>query len=302
MAEPRAGLPGDASARIAEAVEREVAAICARYRADPAQARAALYGAISRQPGLVAAIEAGHALEDVTRLRAYKDAVKAARKAVYYQLRQYRRADESEIAALAARLADLVARGAAHDDIDVARRALLAAHASTRERDQEAFFQALFSLVDSPASILDLGCGLQPLAFPFEKHTTRYVAVDRDAPAIHTLEAFAPHVLPARLIPLQRDLASLDWAGLIAFGVERYDLALMLKLVPVVRRQQRDLLPVLAGAPVRRIVITGNVEALARREDIRWREDQALRAFIAMTGRVVVGQIDTPGEFGYVLE
>ena len=302
MDEPLAGLPAPA----ADAIEREVQAICKRYRVDADCARQALYAAFAARPELIEALRAAHPTGEVARLGAYKAAIKAARKTIYYHLRQYRRqgrdAGDAQTA-LAARLAAQVAEGAPGEMIRETCRALLATHASTAERDQDAFFRALFDLVPPPESIIDIGCGLQPLAYPFAaRGAPLYVAVDREPGAIAVLQAFAPSVAPARLVALRAELADLDWAATLAFGVAEFDLALMLKLVPVIRRQQRDLLPLLAAVPTRRILITGNVEALTRRERIRPREDRALRAFVALTGRRVVGELETPGEFGYVLE
>ncbi len=290
-------------AGISDLIEQEVSAICKRYRADPDQTRRALYAAIARQPGLLAEVQTRGSPEEVARLGAYKAAVKAARKAVYYQLRRYRRQDDASLEALTAQLAAQIAGGAPAEAIRETRRALLGTHASTRERDQQAFFRALFAWVEPPASVVDVGCGLQPLAYPFaEKGCALYVAVDRDAQAIQILETFASMASPARLVALRADLAGFDWAQVCTYGVARFDLALMLKLVPVVSRQQRDLLPLLAGAPARRVLVTGNMESLARRETIRRREDRALRGFIEMSGRRVIGHFEAPGEFGYVLE
>mgnify|MGYP005853066821 CR=1 FL=1 len=299
MAEPDTALPPEVSAAIA----REVEAACRRYRVTAEQAHRAFHAAFAADPALIDAFRARHATEDVTRLRAYREAVKRARKDIYYQLRQYRREGDTPHEALAARLAAQVQGSAPAEAIRETCRALLATHASTRERDHAPFYDALFALVPPPASVLDLGCGLQPLAYPFGvREGVCYVALDRDPSAIAVLRAFAPAALPARLVALQADLAALDWRDALACGVARFDLALMLKLVPVVRRQQRDLLPFLADAPAHRLLITGNVESLTRHESIKGREDRALRDFIALSNRRVIGHFRAGGEFGYLLE
>jgi 16S rRNA (guanine(1405)-N(7))-methyltransferase len=278
-------------------LEAEVNAICKRYRATPEQARAALIEALAAAPGLAKAVQAR---KDVTRLRAYKDAVKAARKQVYYELRQYRRGADAGISS-AAQLEAQVHAGAALAEVQPTVQALLQGHSSTAERDAAAFYRALFDLVEPPTTVLDVGCGVHPLTYPFGAlPTSLYMALDRDAEAIRALEAFAALVEPARLVPVQADLTGFDWTQ-VQQHAHTFDLALMLKLVPVVRRQHRDQLAFLAQAPARQILVTGNVHSLTRREDIRAREDKALRAFISQAARQIVDRFETPGEFGYLL-
>jgi 16S rRNA (guanine(1405)-N(7))-methyltransferase len=59
---------------------------------------------------------------------------------------------------------------------------ILAAHASTRERipTLSAFYERIFALTGRPERVLDLACGLNPLAFPWMglPLTTRYHAYD----------------------------------------------------------------------------------------------------------------------------
>ncbi len=65
---------------------------------------------------------------------------------------------------------------------------ILGCHASTRERlaHLENFYQILFAACGKPESILDLACGLNPLAFPWMNlpESTRYYAFDIHRPRI----------------------------------------------------------------------------------------------------------------------
>ncbi|MBN1287640.1 MAG: hypothetical protein JXB47_19720 [Anaerolineae bacterium] len=282
-------------------LSQEIQAICKRYKTGPEAARAALLDAFRAQPGLIEAIHARHPAEDVTRLRAYKNAIKAARKQIYYQLRQYRREPPGDID-LAARLAAQIAAGEPDEAIRETGEKLLKTHTSTAERDSEAFYEALFELAGKPITrVIDVGCGLQPLAYPYDAASTRlYTAIDGDHAVIRTLEVFAPHLKSTEFAAIQADLARFRWDE-AALSPADYDLALLLKLIPVVARQNRDILKCLAEVPAQRILITGNIEALTRYEHIRAREDKALRAFIELSGRRIAGEFETPGEFGYFL-
>lgn len=71
---------------------------------------------------------------------------------------------------------------------------LLAAHASTRERLPilEEFYARIFAFIGIPEVILDLACGLNPLAFPWMglPATTRYHAYDIHRPRIELINHY----------------------------------------------------------------------------------------------------------------
>ncbi len=284
----------------------EVRAICNRYRIDEDAAREILERHFARRPGLVREIAARHPAEDVTRLAAYKRAIKDARKQIYYHLRQYRR-DAAQRKHLEQALQRLhPAAGADRAQAAPLIDALLQTHVSTRERAScyDAFYRQLFGLVAPPRSILDVGCGLHPLSYPFDAAATRpevYLALDRAPDVIETVRLFAPHAQPARLVATCADLADVRWGDHLPDGLAAFDLAFLLKLVPVIHRTDRALLSRLAEAPARRLVVTASAEALTRKVNIRKREERVLKAFVALTGREVVGTLEVGNEFGYVL-
>ncbi len=86
-------------------------------------------------------------------------------------------------------------------------REALARHASTRERlpDLEAFYPAIFAHTGAPRSILDLACGLGPLAWPWMDlpPSIQYVAYDVDQRLVQLVDGFltlldVPHVVQLR--------------------------------------------------------------------------------------------------------
>ncbi len=283
----------------------EVRAICQRYRIDADEAREILDAHFAKHPGLAEEIAKRHPDEDVTRLRAYKRVLKDARKQIYYHLRRYQR-DHEQRGHLAQQLERLVHAAAGPEQLAPVIARLLTTHVSTGERAPhcEAFYRQLYDLIDPPRSILDVGCGLHPMSYPFHRAAVRpdvYLALDRSADAIHALRVFAPCAQPTRLIPVCADLAEVHWPDLLPVGLARFEVAFLLKLVPVVHRTHRDLLGRLVEVPARRIVVSASSEALTRREDIRRREERVLHAFIEMTGRPVTGTFEIGNEFGYVL-
>jgi 16S rRNA (guanine(1405)-N(7))-methyltransferase len=78
-------------------------------------------------------------------------------------------------------------------------------------------------------------------------------------------------------------------------------LALIMKVVPVVCRQQRELLSVLAETPADTWLLTGSRIALAKRRSIERREKRVLEEFVSLAGRTVKHEFVVEEEFAWVV-
>jgi len=285
-------------------LEKEVAAIIERYKISREDAEKKLCAAFAEKAGLLEKINARYALEDVTRWREYRDTLKKAKKKIYYSLRRYRRNPERGDA-LTRTLRDAVIAGKSAGDIESIRTALLRSHASTDERFPyyDRFYDSVFSAASPVSSVLDLGCGLHPLSFPFEKQPAGgiYLAVDRHPDIIEILTLYAKCTGPWKLLPILSGLDGFDPGPYLSEGKRSIDLIFMLKLIPVLERQKRHLLSGLASLSARVMLITASVEAMSRKEKIAAREDRSLRHFIDMTGREIDQKLSLPNEFGFFL-
>jgi len=342
-------------------LSREAEDIASRYRVSIEEAEAALSEAFAAAPDLARRVRERHAQEDVTRWRDYREVIKKCRKDMYYGLRRYYRAPAS-----AERLVEEFEReveaSARPERIEELRRELLAAHTSTRERLEHyaEFYERFFELVGAPSTLLDVGCGMHPLSYPFAGHGERtelYVALDRDMRAMRALGAYARLVGPGRLVPLYASLADGAWverlpcpaplgtaakphpgsgrlqgraavSGSIGdvmlphrllrppcittlrsasgqrsgFCNSAFDLAVMLKVVPVLSRLDRAAVEGLGAVPARRLLLTGSAESMTRRQRIEARERGVLKRFIEQSGRRIVGEFRAGNEFGYLVE
>ena len=282
-------------AAVRAAVDVVVAQATKRYRVDAATAAEWVRTVLACDPDFRRVAEAAESGEQLMRTRAFKDAAAAAKKHVYYSLRRYRPAG-SEADARRMSAAD------PPEVQDALARTIAAAHRSTAERlpSLDEFYAALFAAVGSPRTILDIGCGVQPLLFPFDglgRGVERYVALDKDSQAIDAVAAYSLARADGRLVAVRSDLSG-GWPA--ESGPS--DVAFMLKLVGVVGRQQRELLDVLAHAPAKRWVVSGSKVALAKQKDIERRERATLRRFVEMAGRRVVGEFAAGEEFALVVE
>ncbi|MBN1660683.1 MAG: 16S rRNA methyltransferase [Anaerolineae bacterium] len=151
-------------------------------------------------------------------------------------------------------------------DDDAVRRAcrdVLVHHTSTRERLSllDVFYPAIWEITGTPASVLDVGCGLNPLALPWMglPPGARYVALDVDCERIDFVNRC---LVIAGLAPLAR-----CQDALVAPPQDRVDVALLLKMSPTLERQE-------GGATLRlveqfhtpHVVVSYAVQSLGGRE------------------------------------
>lgn len=286
-------------------LRREAESIAVRYRVSIEEAEAALGEAFAAAPELACRVRHRHAQEDVSRWRDYREVIRKCRKELYYGLRQYYRAPAS-VERLVEEFEREAEAAARPERIEELRQELLAAHTSTRERLQHyaEFYERFFELVGAPSTLLDVGCGMHPLSYPFAGRgelTELYVALDMDRRAIRALRAYARLVGTGRLVTMQASLEDRTWAERLPCSAP-FELAVLLKVVPVLSRLDRAAVEGLAEAPARRLLLSGSRESMTRRQSIQARERGVLKRFIERSGRRIVAEFLAGNEFGYLVE
>lgn len=280
----------DEGAAIEALVEVEAELAGRRYRAEPEQVRAVFREAFAADRELLALLEGELDLDRLRRTRICKEAVKRTRARLYHELRRYV-ADREDLESCVQRLEG----GAAEAADEVAAR-----HVSTAERavDLEAFHRALAPSLEGCRSVIDLGAGVHPLTFPFDglgREVARYLALERDPLCLRAIRAQAALRGDGRL-------EGRAWEATEGFDEETFDLAFAFKLIPVLERQERESLAILARAPAPRWVLSGSRVALARRQDIEHRERRALQRFLDLAGLRQTGEFTTATELVLVAE
>lgn len=118
---------------------------------------------------------------------------------------------------------------------DAALERMLSRHASTRERlplaETDALYARIFDVTGRPSSVLDLACGINPLYLGARGITT--VGVDISGSAVEAVNRF--HEIYG--MPVSAICADLLCPGNIP--PSRFDVAMMLKLLPLLERQRR---------------------------------------------------------------
>ena len=236
--------------------------------------------------------------EGVKRTREYKDFIKKIRKEIYYKLRKYSFDKEG----FKAQLTILRSFGASDGKPF---EWFVQNHASTRERSLyiKEFNERLVNFIKEDKHILDLGGGLYPLTFPFSalNNLRQYTWVDKDKDSWNVLKEFCKTTDKPKINLYNELIGAREWKEYLPNNTNDFDTVLMLKLVPVIQRQEKDLLEILAKAPTKRFIVTGSKDAMTRNKDIEKRERHVCEKFITLTNRKVVGQFEIENEFAYVL-
>jgi len=280
-------------------------AVVRRYRLDRSETLAAIRAEFSRRPALLDAAEKAIGLDDIKRMRVYRDAAQTVKKDLYYRLRQYRRKPSVADQELPD-LTQLTAGSAASERLETIQRAARE-HVSTSERlpHLPEFFEQLLSMVGVPETIVDVGCGVLPILAPLDGTglaTREYWALDKDREAMTAVRAYARLRADGRVRPLEWSLSE-GWARAHDAGLpRRCDVGLLLKVVPVVARRSSALLTVLAATPADRLVISGSTLAMAKHQNIERRETRVLRSFIAAYGLLELDSFRTPDEIVFLVE
>jgi len=190
------------------------------------------------------------AVEALRRYKKPKQAVKAVRAQLHSIMAPYLGDPDYEAAKGA-----ITAVCAAGDEAQIKAlcRDIMSHHLSTRERLPllDRFYREIFAITGKPGSLLDIACGLNPLAFPWMDlpASTQFYAYDIHEPRID----FLNHAFVALgLAPLAKvqDVA-------LQFPQEAADVALFLKEMPRFTRNYGDLgRPLLEALNVRWLVVS----------------------------------------------
>jgi hypothetical protein len=274
-----------------------VAQACRRYQITELDARAIVLDILSRERKLEAAIAEGSSAQQIERTRLFQDLASASRKKIYYQLRRYDRQNPAAKSALATLEAMVPGETPGQDVLA----ALASGHVSTAERLPflAAFHEVLFAGIGTPGSVLDLGCGVYPVLFPFDgpgASVSAYVAADKDLGSIRILDGYARARGDGRLAAVAFDIGD-GWAVLRELtGQSRFDVAFLFKLVPVIRRQAGAAYQLLTTINADLVVLTGAARSMTKNQSIARRERAILLAFAEAAGLRVQAEAACGGE------
>ncbi len=237
------------------------------------------------------------ATEELSHARNADDAVKRVKRRLHQVVGAFRGASRGdELAQVRAawhgELTDAAFRAACSD--------ALRTHASARERVAylDRFYAQIWELTGTPQRVVDIGCGLGPLALPWMAldGDAVYLATDVDQRPLATVRVFLelvgqPHeVRPADVV--------------VGPPTDVADVALMLKLIPTLDRQYAHAAArLLSGLRASHTVVSFPAHSLGgRSKGMERTYRERLDRLVEATGRVrEVVEASVPNEFVFVL-
>ena len=268
--------------------EEDIKKILKTYKIERAQIEKLLQEKLAKDTKLLAVIETKNAPSEVARTAEYKRFIKDLKKDVYYGLRKYFQVPVADT----------------NNFLELTK-----SHVSTKERLEDlAEFNKIFTKsIARYEHILDIGGGLYPLIFPFDKavNLKTYTWIDKNKQSFETMNSISDALQTKNPTVEFRffgeSIGDRPWKDYLPAGVADFDLALMLKLIPVVQRQQRELIPLLLTVPAKSFLVTGSRYALTKNMDIEGRERKVIKDFIEKSGKNLTESLNTKNEFGYLL-
>lgn len=214
----------------------------------------------SRYRDVDVALLARLAGEELPKARNADDAVKRVKRRLHQAVGAFRGERRGDLLLL-----DGV-RAAWHGDLtDAAFRAACAdvmrSHASTRERLPylDTLYMRIWETTGIPSALLDVGCGLGPLALPWMGiGDATYLATDVDQRPLQTVDAFL------EMVGQPHSVRTMDVVA--TTPDDRADVALLLKLVPTLDRQDPGAaVRLIRGLNVRHAVVSFPARSLGGR-------------------------------------
>lgn len=285
----------DQTLKIKELAAHLAASFVKNYKYPLQDATDYFYEKLSSNPHIAHLITNAASDKQLSKNAAFKEFVKKQKKELYYKLRKYKNNDDTR--------AELLQSLAGATSAEELLEKLAQVHISSGERfeEQADFYNELSKAINSATVIADVGCGVQPLFFPKQQFpgVRKYIALDKDRESVQIMQSFK-QAFPSRyewLYPLTWNISEGWEPVLTTFGIDAFDAALVLKVVPVVKRIDPLLLDELAKIPANTIIISGVKESMVKKHDIEHKERRAIMNFIKNSGREVTGEFELSNEF-----
>ena len=185
-----------------------------------------------------------------------------------------------------------------YNKTDVGLERMLSRHASTRERlpisDIDAVYERIFGITGRPRSVLDVACGINPLYLAARGIDT--VGVDISGSAVAAVNRFHENCgMPCRAV-----CADALCPG--AIPSERFDAALLLKLLPLLERQRSGAaLDVMRAINADWLVVSFPTRTLGGRNVGMAAQYAAWMEARVPEGRAVAGRFEAGNELFFIL-
>ncbi|PIR43617.1 16S rRNA (guanine(1405)-N(7))-methyltransferase ArmA [candidate division WWE3 bacterium CG10_big_fil_rev_8_21_14_0_10_32_10] len=141
---------------------------------------------------------------------------------------------------------------------------ILKTHQSTKERVfiLNDFYKNIFKLTETPHSIIDYGCGFNPLTIPWMnlKEGTVYKAYDIDSEEINFLNKAMLVIMKKSNINIK---TKIEVGDIVYKNNEYADIAFLFKIIPPLEKQNIDILKTLEGINAKHLVVSYSTKSIS---------------------------------------
>jgi 16S rRNA (guanine(1405)-N(7))-methyltransferase len=238
--------------------------------------------------------------------------MKKTKKSIYYYLRQYKQEEPEKVQEKFSELKEKLKKEKKLEKTISLHKELLKMHISSKERIPfySKFYEKIFKVTGIPESILDVSCGFNYFSVPFMKFNGFYAGTEHKKEFVNKIneyffliEEFSEIKGKGFLLDLkEKDFDSRNELLELNKG-KLFDVAFVLKLIPVMEREKKGLTENLIELiPAKWIVLSCSKESMTKKEDISFRETFLINKFIKENSLYLSSRIDFDNEIVFVVK
>ncbi len=243
--------------------------------------------------------------------REYRKVIKKTKKNVYYFLRQYKHEPEEKIKEKFSELRKALKKEGKLEKTLELHKELLAMHISSKERTEsyKNFYEKIFRVTGKPESVLDVSCGFNYFSILFMKlEKLLYAGTEFKKEFVEEMNQYFLLIknyseIKAKgfLLDLrERDFETRNELLDLNKGKE-FDVAFLLKLIPVMEREKRGSTNGLIEAiPAKWLVLSVSKESMTKKEKIAFKEVKIIKNFIKENNLYLNTKIDFENEIVFI--
>ncbi|MBU2477371.1 hypothetical protein KKG83_07940 [Candidatus Micrarchaeota archaeon] len=242
----------------------------------------------------------------------YKKVMKKTKKSIYYYLRQYKQESPEKIQEKFDELKEKLKKEKKLKKTLSIHKELLKMHISSKERIlfYEKFYQKIFKATGRPESVLDVSCGFNYFSVPFMKFKGFYAGTEHKKEFVNRVNEYFSLIQKYSEIKgkgFLLDLKNTDFDSrneLLELNKGKlFDVALVLKLIPVMEREKKGLTENLIELiPAKWLVLSCSKESMTKKEDISFRETFLINKFIKENSLYLSARLDFDNEIVFVVK
>jgi 16S rRNA (guanine(1405)-N(7))-methyltransferase len=294
-------------------VQDSVEKIVKRYKISEEQAESFFLEEAFKNKKFIENVMEFYEKKNFRKWKEYRKIMKKTKKIIYYYLRQYKQESPEKVQEKFEELKEKLKKEKKLEKTISLHKELLKMHISSKERVDfyEKFYEKIFAVTGKPESVLDVSCGFNYFSVPLMKlkkvfyigteHKKEYV--ERIHEYFSLIEKYSEIKGKGFLLDLkERDFETRN--ELMELNKEKeFDLAFLLKLVPVMEREKKDSMENLMDSiPAKWFVLSCSKESMTKKENILFRETSLMNKFIKDNSLYLSAKIEFANEIVFIVK